>query len=232
MKSKGVKKLLCTAMATMLTAGALAGCGSTATLDNKVAAGSTAAAGSTEKEKTDTTDVADVPEGTGEEEVTITLGIWPEDTLTEDITMHEGFVETMKTLHPNVNVVPAYYKYATDTFMPLVESGNCPTIFETWFTEPQKLINAGAVADITDELEERGWLDKMNPAVRELLSDENGRIYGVPRDGYALGLMMNVELFEQAGLVDENGYPIYPKTWDELAETAKTIKDATGSAGL
>lgn len=231
MKSKGVKKLLCAAMATVLTAGALAGCGSTATSDNKAATDSTAAAGSTEQEKTDTTDVADVPEDT-EEEVTITLGIWPEDTLTEDIAMHEGFVETMKTLHPNVDVVPAYYKYATDTFMPLVESGNCPTIFETWFTEPQKLINAGAVADITDQLEERGWLDKMNPAVRELLSDENGRIYGIPRDGYALGLMLNVELFEQAGLVDENGYPVYPKTWDELAETAKTIKDATGSAGI
>ena len=69
----------------------------------------------------------------------------------------------MKELHPNVTCVPAYYKYATDTFMPMVESGNCPTIFETWFTEPQKLIKAGAIADITDELEARGWLDKMNP---------------------------------------------------------------------
>ena len=126
----------------------------------------------------------------------------------------------------------AFQHITTDTFMPLVESGNCPTIFETWFTEPQKLIKAGAVADITDELEARGWLDKMNPSVKALLSDENGRVYGVPRDGYALGLMLNVEVFEEAGLVDENGYPIYPKTWDELAETAKTIKDKTGSAGI
>ena len=166
------------------------------------------------------------------EPVSVTLGIWPEDTLTEDIKVYEGYVEALKATNPNVTYKPAYYKYAADTFMPMVQSGNTPTIFETWFTEPQKLIKAGAVADITDELQARGWLDKMNPAIKDILSDENGRVYGVPRDGYALGMMLNVELFEEAGLVDADGYPIYPKTWAELAETAKTIKDKTGSAGL
>ncbi len=165
------------------------------------------------------------------EKVQLTLGIWPEDTLTADIEMHNGYVTTFNATHPNVEVVPAYYKYATDTFVPLAESGNLPVIFETWYTEPQKLINGGFVADITDILNERGWTEKINPSIRDLLS-KDGRIYGIPRDGYALGLMLNVELFEQAGLVDAEGYPIYPKTWAELAETAKKIKDATGSAGL
>ncbi len=165
------------------------------------------------------------------EKIQLTLGIWPEDTLTADIEMHQGYVKTFNATHPNVEVVPAYYKYATDTFVPLAESGNLPVIFESWFTEPQKLINGGYVADITDILEERGWLEKINPSIRDLLS-KDGRIYGIPRDGYALGLMLNVEMFEEAGLVDADGYPIYPKTWAELAETAKTIKDATGQAGL
>ena len=164
--------------------------------------------------------------------VTVTLGIWPEDTLEDQIKMHEGFVEKMKDIDPDVEFVPAYYKYSTETFMPMVEAGNCPTIFETWFTETQKLIKAGAVADITDELEARGWLDKMNPAIREQFSDENGRVYGIPRDAYALGLMCNVEVFEEAGLVNDDGTIQYPKTWDELAETASIIKEKTGSAGL
>ncbi len=167
-----------------------------------------------------------------DEKVTLTLGIWPEDTLEADIAMHEGFVEKLAEKDPNVEVVPAYYKYATDTFMPMVEAGTVPTIFETWFTEPQKLIKAGAVADITDILEERGWLDDMNPSILALLSDENGRVYGVPRDGYALGLMINNELFAEAGLVDEDGYPIVPQTWDELLTTAQTITEQTGAAGL
>ncbi|WP_310603379.1 ABC transporter substrate-binding protein [Anaerosporobacter sp.] len=189
----------------------------------------------------DTTNTADTTKDVAKDEttteptaqpVTVTLGIWPEDTLTDNIKVFEGYVETMKKEKPNVTYKPAYFKYESNTFMPRVQAGNCPTIFETWFTEPQKLIKAEAVADITDQLVARGWLDKMNPAIRELLSDENGRVYGIPRDGYALGLMLNVELFEEAGLVDADGYPIYPKTWTELAETAKTIKEKTGSAGL
>lgn len=223
MKKKLISLALCTAMATAM----LTGCGGETTTNE----GTTPVADTSGEVATDNDTDAEADAAT-EEPVTITLGIWPEDTLTDDIAVHEGYVATMKELHPNVECVPAYYKYATDTFMPMVESGNCPTIFETWYTEPQKLIKSGAIADITDELEARGWLDAMNPSVRSLLSDENGRVYGIPRDGYALGMMINVELFEQAGLVDENGYPLYPKTWEELATTAATIKEKTGSAGL
>ncbi len=221
MKKKLISLALCAAMVTAM----LTGCGDAASNDDTKP--STSSEESTEKEPE-----GETPSDETAETVTITLGVWPEVTLTDDIAIHEGYVATMKELHPNVECVPAYYKYATDTFMPMVEAGNCPTVLETWFTEPQKLIKAGAVADITDELEARGWLDAMNPSIKSLLSDENGRVYGIPRDGYALGMMINVELFEQAGLVDENGYPLYPKTWDELATTAKTIKDKTGSAGL
>lgn len=217
MKKKLLSLLLCTAMAaTMLT-----GCGS----DEKTNANNTTP-DTTVSTATASDDADEV------KEVTITLGIWPEDTLTDDIAVHEGYVATMAELHPEVTCVPAYYKYATDTFMPMAEAGNCPTIFESWFTEPTKLINAEAIADITDILEARGWLDAMNPSIKELLSDSEGNVYGIPRDGYALGLMLNVELFEEAGLVDENGYPLYPKTWDELAVTAATIKEKTGAAGL
>lgn len=161
----------------------------------------------------------------------IKLGIWPEDTLTADIAMHEGYVETLKEYYPNMTVVPAYYKYATDNFVPLASSGQLPTIYDTWFTEPQKIITQGFAKDITAEVKELGWDEKMNPGVLELLS-KDGKIYGVPRDAYALGLMINVDLFKEAGLVDENGIPDYPKTWTDLAEKAKIIKEKTGAAGL
>ena len=219
------KRILASVLVAIMIIAALSACGNKADEGNKPAE-------NTDKSVSAGND--ETPAGSAEEtkNVTITLGIWPEDTLTDDIAVHEGYVATMKELHPEVTCVPAYYKYATDTFMSMVEAGTVPTVFETWFTEPQKLIREGAVADITDELEARGWLDLMSDSVRDLLSDENGRVYGVPRDAYALGVMANVELFREAGLVDGDGYPIFPKTWDELAETAKTIKDKTGAAGL
>lgn len=162
----------------------------------------------------------------------VKLGIWPSADLVDDVKAYEKYSDAMSKAYENVVIQPDSYTYATDTFVSLAESGNCPTIFETWFTEPQKLIRNGLVADITDVLKEKGWADDMSPAVLSLLSDENGHIYGVPRDAYALGLMCNAELFEEAGLVDSDGVPIFPKTWDELAQTAVTIKEKTGAAGF
>lgn len=222
---KKMKKLLSLFLGMVLAMSLLTACGT------KKEETATEAPADTTQTSEDTKEVEPTEAPTPAEKIQLTLGIWPEDTLTADVEMHNGYVKTFNATHPNVEVIPAYYKYATDTFVPLAESGNLPVIFETWYTEPQKLINGGFVADITDILNERGWVDKINPSIRDLLS-KDGRIYGIPRDGYALGLMLNVQLFEQAGLVDADGYPIYPKTWTELAETAKKIKDATGSAGL
>jgi ABC-type glycerol-3-phosphate transport system substrate-binding protein len=161
----------------------------------------------------------------------VKLGIYPEDTLPGDIQLHQGWIKTYNQKWPNVTIQPAQYRYGTDTFVSLAQSGQVPTIFETWFTEPQKLINNRYVKDITTEIKTMGWDAKMNPAILNLLS-KDGKIYGIPRDGYALGLMLNVDLFRKAGLVDRNGIPQYPKTWAELATVAKTIKDKTGKAGL
>jgi ABC-type glycerol-3-phosphate transport system substrate-binding protein len=161
----------------------------------------------------------------------VKLGIWPEDTLPGEIAMHQALVKEYNNLYPEVLIQPAQYRYATDTFVSLAEAGQVPTIFETWFTEPQKLIDGGFVKDITPEVKALGWDTKMNASILNLLS-KNGKIYGIPRDAYALGLMLNVELFREAGLVDNNGVPKYPKTWDELAQTAQLIKEKTGSAGL
>lgn len=229
MRKKTIKKMLGIVCTMTMAISMLAGCGSS----SDTASIPTAEETTKEEATAPETEDAEAPaEEASDEPVEITLGIWPEDTLEADIAIHEGYVEKMKEIDPNVTCIPAYYKYSTDTFMPMVEAGTVPTIFETWFTEPQKLINADAVADITDELAARGWLDAMNPSIKSLLSDSNGRVYGIPRDGYALGLMLNVELFEEAGLVDDDGYPIVPTTWEELAEEAKTIKEKTGAAGL
>lgn len=166
-------------------------------------------------------------------ETVLKLGIYPEDVDVDAVRTHdEVYIPAFEEAMPDVTIEKAHYKYAVDTFVPLAESGNMPTLFETWYTEPQKLIAGEYVADLTDYLEELGWLDKMNPSVRALMSDADGRVYGTPRDGYALGLMINAELFRDAGLVDEAGIPLYPTTWDELIEASVAIKEATGSAGL
>ena len=214
-------KIISLILALAMILGLFAGCGSSSAEETKAPA-SAETAGAEVKE----TEAA-VESGS------ITLGMWPEDTQTEAIATHENYyVPAFNELHPGVEIVPSYYKYAPDTYVALATAGNAPTVFESWYTEPEKLIRNGLVKDITDILEERGWLDSMSPAIRDLLSDEDGRVYGVPRDAYSLGLMINVSLFEQAGLVNEDGSVKYPTTWEEVYEYSKIIREKTGVAGF
>lgn len=111
MRKKLISAILCMTMAVSVM---LTGCGG----DKQ------SAATDTKGEETQVAATAETKEDTEDEKVTLTLGIWPEDTLTDDIKLHEGYVAKMAELHPHVTCVPAYYKYATDTFMPMVEAVN------------------------------------------------------------------------------------------------------------
>ncbi|MDX1994722.1 MAG: extracellular solute-binding protein [bacterium] len=43
---------------------------------------------------------------------------------------------------------------------------------------------------------------------------------------------INLNLYEQAGIVDDNGDPIIPSTWEAMVENAYTIHEATGAYGF
>jgi multiple sugar transport system substrate-binding protein len=168
------------------------------------------------------------------DKVVITIGMWPEQYMTEDLAMFNEWKRLFEEDYPQYEIKGVPYTYSLDTFFPMAQSGTQPTVFQTWFTEPQKLIKNGFVKDITDPLKELGWYDKMDPTMREALTS-NGKVYGVPRDGYGLGLFINLSIFEEVGLVDDwngdgildivdqNGEPRYPTTFEELAETAEFI---------
>lgn len=163
---------------------------------------------------------------------TITLGNWPADTAAEaEKALFESYRETMKKQYPNVTLVPDYYSYTLSSYVPMAKGGTAPSIFQPPFTDPQLLISQHLVGDVTDALERAGVLNEFSPSYLEMLSDENGRIYGLPRDGYVLGMHINVALFREAGLVDEEGLPIYPKTLQEVAEYGQIIREKTGKGG-
>lgn len=55
-----------------------------------------------------------------------------------------------------------------------------------------------------------------------------GASYGVPLDLHGNLLHVNVDLFEEAGLVDANGVPILPTSTEEWFEHAQIMKEKTG----
>lgn len=166
-----------------------------------------------------------------ESPVTITIGIWPDDSRGSEKSAYQEYKSLCEKKYPYITIVPDPYHYSPETFVVMAESGQLPTVYQTWFTEPQKIIACGYAADITQIMKQYGYDKDMKPTILSMLS-KDGKIYGIPRDGYALGLYLNMDLFREAGLVDKNGLPDYPVTFAELAKTAQIIREKTGKAGM
>lgn len=174
--------------------------------------------------------------GCGKEEgsrIQVTIGMWPDESLAKDVAVFTQWKEAFEADYPEYEIIGQTYSYNPDTFVSKATSGTLPVIFQTYFTEPQKLIENGFIRDITEQLEELGWYDKMDETMRETVS-KDGRIYGVPRDGYGLGLFLNLAMLYDVGVIDkaadgtyilydEDGAPLYPTTFDDIYEISKLI---------
>lgn len=163
--------------------------------------------------------------------VTIQVGIWPLGSDTSAVEVWKEYERVMRDKYPYITLEPEPISYSFESFIPMAVSGLLPDIFQTYFTEPQRLISNGFVADITTYAQEYGYLTGQRADILEIAA-RDGKQYGIARDAYGLSLYLNMNLFRQAGLTDEEGLPLYPKTFEELAETARVIRERTGRAGF
>lgn len=140
-------------------------------------------------------------------------------------------IERFEKKYPNIHVVGDEWAFDLQTFAAKAEGGTLPTAFYIPFTQTNNLIKLGYATDITKQMKEYGYYDILSDYTLENIS-KDGKIYYMPRDLYTMNLTLNMNLFRQAGLVDENDTPKVPQTYDELLETAKIIKEKTGKAGF
>lgn len=68
-------------------------------------------------------------------------------------------------------------------------------------------------------------------AGREGVTKE-GEIFGLPIDSHTMLWHINMNYFRKAGLVNDDGTPVLPKTADELLSQAKQFKEKTGKPYL
>lgn len=163
--------------------------------------------------------------------VQLTVSNWPADTSVTNKALYESWKAKMEEKYPNIEVVPDKSVYDPKTFFAKASSGQLPTIILTPLTELDKIVDAGYAADLTSYMEKYKYTESMNPTLREFVTRDN-KLWALPTNIYAMGLYCNRKLFEKAGLVNSDGTLMYPKTYDELIQTAKTITEKTGEAGF
>lgn len=160
----------------------------------------------------------------------IEVSDWP--TWESGIKKYDTYLATFNEKYGNdFAITQNTWVYDYQTFLMKAASGKLPTVFGSAFTEADRMKNSGYGADITDKLKEYDLLERMDSRVRDIVSKDN-KVYSVPTEAYLLGIVFNANLFEEAGLKNKDGTYQFPKTWEELAQTAKIIKDKTGKAGF
>lgn len=164
----------------------------------------------------------------------LSVGNWPANDTTdvaylETITRQK---EEFEKDNPNMAIVPDTWGFDLDTFYSKAAANQLPGLYYSNFTEIEKIVSGGYYTDLTAGLKRAGY-DKsvFNESVLNLISN-NGEICTFPTNAYSLGLAYNVDLFEQAGLMNEDGTPKQPKDWNEVAEFGKKITEKTGKAGF
>ena len=172
--------------------------------------------------------------------IEITIGMWPESQSTRDLAMFSVWKDRFEADYPEYTIKGAPYTYSVETVHAKGQSNKLPTVFQTWFTEPKMLISNAYIRDITPQLQTLGWYDKMDSDMRAALTSD-GKVYGVPRDGYGLGLFLNLDTLNFYGILrdvdsdgsidlyDENGDPMYPTTFQELYEDCQIINEMSDS---
>lgn len=165
--------------------------------------------------------------------IEIKIGYWPnKDTDPQKYEIYMGYVEEYAKIRPDVTIIPDEMNYDNNTFTPLAAAGQLPNMYRVPFTEPKNVMKAGYARDVDEIMKERGYAEKMNEDVLNIVTGTDGKLYGIPNNGYMMGMWYNVNLFEKAGLVKSDGTIDYPQTWDEVIKVAKIITEKTGQAGF
>lgn len=156
------------------------------------------------------------------EQITVTSGRFEQDLKK---------LEELKKEYPHITYSSESCSYNSLNIIPMAINEQLPSMFEVPFTEPEKIINSGYAGNVTESIKKYGYDKKIKKKYLDMVT-KDGEYYGVPIYVYNMGLMCNIKLFKEAGLVDDEGYPLYPKTYTELAETASLIKQRTGKPGF
>ncbi|MBN2658971.1 MAG: extracellular solute-binding protein [Spirochaetales bacterium] len=164
--------------------------------------------------------------------VTVRTTNGPSENRPWEIERHKKLLEDFFRLNPLVKIEAGEGRFDRQSFAVKLAGHQMEDAFLVSFTEPQFLIGNGYVSEITEYIKKWDKFDQLNPDLLDIVSDDQGRIYGIPVGGYSIGLLYNRRLFEEAGLDPDSP----PRTWDEVREYANIItakhKDVIAYADL
>lgn len=149
------------------------------------------------------------------------------DELVKKFNESQDEIEVVATFNPDM------YKGLMQNMQAAVAGGNTPDVvqigwaFVDYFSENFEYNTPQSIIDQFDAENKNYLEDNFLENVLDLAVNKDGELVGLPYSISNPILYINKDLLKEAGL-DENG----PKTWEEVREFAKTVKEQTGKYGF
>ncbi|MET8825025.1 sugar ABC transporter substrate-binding protein [Streptomyces sp. NPDC004610] len=161
-------------------------------------------------------------EGAASGKTQITVNCMPPKSAKVDRKFFEDDVAAFEKANPDIDVVPhdGFPCQDPKTFDAKLAGGQMEDVFYTYFTDAKHVVDIDQAADLTPYIKELKSYETIQQQLRDIYTVD-GKIYGVPRTGYSMGLIYNKALFEEAGLDPDQP----PATWDEVRTAAKKIAE-------
>ncbi|TXJ71043.1 extracellular solute-binding protein, partial [Streptomyces lavendulae] len=143
----------------------------------------------------------------------ITVNCWPQPSAKIDHQRFDEDVRTFEKQNPDIDVTAhdAFPCQDPKTFDAKLAGGQMEDVFYTYFTDTERVVSINQAADITEYVKDLKTYKDIAQPLRDAYTVD-GRIYGIPRTNYAMGLLYSKPLFTKAGL-DPNKPPA---TWEEV----------------
>ncbi|MFD9093399.1 ABC transporter substrate-binding protein [Streptomyces collinus] len=159
-------------------------------------------------------------DGTASGKTRITVNCEPPKSAKVDRTFFDADTAAFEKRNPDVDVVThdAFPCQDPKTFGAKLAGGQMEDVFYTYFTDARHVVDINQAADLTPYLKELKSYDTIQKQLRDIYTVD-GKVYGIPRTGYSMGLIYNRKLFRKAGLDPDKP----PATWEEVRADAKKI---------
>ncbi|MFF1281277.1 ABC transporter substrate-binding protein [Streptomyces sp. NPDC058299] len=159
-------------------------------------------------------------DGSASGKTRITVNCEPPRSAKVDRAFFEDDVAAFEKRNPDIDVVAhdAFPCQDPKTFDAKLAGGQMEDVFYTYFTDARHVVDIRQAADLTPYLSELKSYGSIQKQLRDIYTVD-GKVYGVPRTGYSMGLIYNRALFRKAGLDPDRP----PATWDEVRAAARKI---------
>jgi multiple sugar transport system substrate-binding protein len=151
--------------------------------------------------------------------VTATVSSMPPSSNAGALYVFNQLVKQFEQAYPNDKIVGKNDPYDPTTYFARLAAGQQEDGVQSYFTEPPLLISKHAAADITSLAKGWQYFSDYVPSIASIVTDSSGKVYGIPTNGYTLGIYYNRKMFKAVGLDPDKP----PTTWADFRSYAKEL---------